>query len=188
MPDDYTNRAAGHSKWVGGLQFHKHRSINWFTNLDHSRRHEELPLFRRYAKTPEDYPPYDNYDAIEVSYVKDIPEDYDGVMGVPITFLDKHNPEQFEIVDANDISKARGGVPLDQRRLRGWRQEVQAHRHQEEAMKVDQRSVSVRDLVDGYSDDGADGVVGYGRRLDIRPPFQREFVVPVVSVVEDEAV
>ena len=68
----------------------------WFTNLDHKKRHEELILYRNYA--PEDYPRYDNYDAIEVSKTCDIPTDYDGVMGVPITFLDKYNPEQFEIV------------------------------------------------------------------------------------------
>ena len=73
----------------------------WFTNLDHPKRHEELILYRRYS--PEAYPTYDNYDAINVDKVKDIPEDYDGVMGVPITFLDKHNPDQFEILNANDI-------------------------------------------------------------------------------------
>ena len=72
----------------------------WFTNLDHKKRHEELILYRNY--TPEDYPRYDNYDAIEVSKTCDIPADYDGVMGVPITFLDKYNPEQFEIVGATE--------------------------------------------------------------------------------------
>lgn len=65
--------------------------ICWFTNLDHARRHEELPLWKKY--TPEEFPRYDNYDAINVNKVKDIPVDYDGVMGVPITFLDKWNPE-----------------------------------------------------------------------------------------------
>ena len=74
-------------------------NICWFTNLDHSKRHEELDLYKHY--TPEEYPKYDNYDAIEVSKVADIPFDYDGVMGVPITFLDKYNPEQFEIIDIN---------------------------------------------------------------------------------------
>lgn len=68
----------------------------WFTNLDHDKRHEELILYKRY--TPEEYPRYDNYDAIEVSKVAEIPCDFDGAMGVPITFLDKHNPEQFEII------------------------------------------------------------------------------------------
>lgn len=70
--------------------------IAWFTNLDHVRRHEELPLWKKY--TPEEYPRYDNYDAINVDKVKEIPVDYPGVIGVPITFLGKHNPEQFEIV------------------------------------------------------------------------------------------
>jgi len=68
----------------------------WFTNLDHKKRHEELILYKNY--TPEEYPKYDNYDAIEVKKTAEIPMNYDGVMGVPITFLDKYNPEQFEIV------------------------------------------------------------------------------------------
>ena len=71
--------------------------VNWFTNLDHKKRHEMLDLVCRYS--PEEYPKYDNYDAINVDRTSDIPYDYDGVMGVPITFLDKYNPEQFEIVE-----------------------------------------------------------------------------------------
>jgi hypothetical protein len=70
--------------------------VQWFTNLDTSRRHEELILYRPYNK--HDYPTYDNFDAIEVSRTVDIPMDYDGLMGVPITFLEKYNPDQFEIV------------------------------------------------------------------------------------------
>jgi len=70
--------------------------IMWFTNLEIPKRNEEMVLYRKY--NPEDYPRYDNYDAIEVSKTVDIPEDYDGVMGVPITFMDKYCPEQFEIV------------------------------------------------------------------------------------------
>lgn len=68
----------------------------WLTNLEHSKRHEEMILYKHY--TPEEYPKYDNYDAINVDKVKDIPCDYDGVIGVPITFLDKYNPEQFKII------------------------------------------------------------------------------------------
>jgi hypothetical protein len=68
----------------------------WFTNLDVAKHKESLPLYKEY--TPEEFPKYDNYDAIEVSRYKDIPADYDGPMGVPITFLDKYNPNQFEIV------------------------------------------------------------------------------------------
>ena len=70
--------------------------VNWFTNLDHNKRHEEMDLVRLYS--PEDYPKYDNYDAINVDKTQDIPCDYPGAMGVPITFLDKYNPEQFEII------------------------------------------------------------------------------------------
>lgn len=70
--------------------------VMWFTNLDLKKRHENLTLYKQY--TPEEYPHYDNYDAIEVSKTAEIPYDYDGVMGVPITFLDKYNPEQFEIL------------------------------------------------------------------------------------------
>lgn len=96
--------------WVdeGGQKWRSLGNICWFTNLDHTKRHEELDLVCRY--NPDDYPKYDNYDAIEVSKVVDIPCDYDGVMGVPITFLDKYNPEQFEIVkfrkgnDEKDLS------------------------------------------------------------------------------------
>jgi len=72
--------------------------VVWFTNLDHNKRHEPLTLFRRYADDPSKYPKYDNYDAINVDKTADIPEDYDGVMGVPISFLDKYCPEQFEIL------------------------------------------------------------------------------------------
>jgi len=68
----------------------------WFTNLGHNKRHEPLDLYKHY--TPEEYPKYDNYDAINVDKVCDIPMDYNGVMGVPISFLDKYCPEQFEII------------------------------------------------------------------------------------------
>ena len=74
--------------------------VTWFTNLEHNKRHEELILYKEYnpEKFPEEYPKYDNYDAIEVKKTAEIPMNYNGVMGVPITFLDKYNPEQFEIV------------------------------------------------------------------------------------------
>jgi hypothetical protein len=72
----------------------------WFTNLDNTKRHEELILYKKYD--PETYPKYDNCDAIEVSKVNDIPVDYKGVMGVPITFMNKYNPEQFEILGLDD--------------------------------------------------------------------------------------
>ena len=70
--------------------------VNWFTNLEIPKRNEGMDLVCRYS--PEEYPAYDNYKAINVDKTSDIPCDYEGVMGVPITFLDKYNPEQFEII------------------------------------------------------------------------------------------
>lgn len=90
----------------GGL-IAKFGNICWYTNLDIKKRHEDLLLYRRYKEDPSRYPKYDNYDAIEVSKVKDIPEDYWGVMGVPITFMDKYNPDQFDIVGCSE-SEGRG--------------------------------------------------------------------------------
>ena len=81
----------------------------WLTNIDVQKRHEDIPLFKRRAQEPELFPRYDNYDAIEVPKTAFIPVDYDGVMGVPITFLDRYNPDQFEIIghtSANDLSPA----------------------------------------------------------------------------------
>ena len=75
----------------------------WFTNLDFAKRHEDIILYKTLATG--DYPAFDNYDAVNVDRVEEIPSDYDGVMGVPITFLNKHNPDQFEIVDANAIRR-----------------------------------------------------------------------------------
>ena len=74
--------------------------VMWFTNLDIAKRHEKIPLYKKYSHM--EFPKYDNYDAIEVAKSADIPYDYDGVMGVPITFMDKYNPEQFEIVGATE--------------------------------------------------------------------------------------
>jgi hypothetical protein len=73
--------------------------VQWFTNLDISKRHEDLILYKTYSS--EEYPTYVNYYAIEVSKTKDIPADYNGAMGVPITFLDKYNPDQFEIIGSS---------------------------------------------------------------------------------------
>jgi len=98
----------------------KFRNVCWFTNIDHGRRHQPLPLMTmeenlKYSKHKEikgkkAYDKYDNYDAIEVSFTDAIPSDYDGVMGVPISFLDKYNPEQFEIIGmAEDNGKGFSG-------------------------------------------------------------------------------
>ena len=80
----------------------KFGNIGWFTNLDIKKKHEKLVLWKNY--NPEEFPKYDNYDAINVDKTSDIPIDYKGVMGVPITFLNKYNPEQFEIIDARTIT------------------------------------------------------------------------------------
>jgi len=96
VPDDYSLNAAGCGIDENGRKFIRVKGVRWFTNLDHQKRHEELDLVCHYS--PEEYPKYDNYDAIEVSKTANIPFDYDGVMGVPITFLDKYNPSQFEII------------------------------------------------------------------------------------------
>jgi len=96
VPDDYPLSAAGYRVDKEGNKYIRVKGVRWFTNLDYKERHEELTLYKKY--TPEEYPKYDNYDAIEVSKTSDIPMDYDGVMGVPISFLDKYNPDQFEIV------------------------------------------------------------------------------------------
>lgn len=79
-----------------GQKWRSMGNICWFTNLDHKKRHESLDLVCRYS--PEEYPKYDNYDGINVDRVENIPCDYPGAMGVPITFLDKYNPEQFELI------------------------------------------------------------------------------------------
>ena len=95
IPDEEKpNYAAGVYNEETGLV--KFRNCHWFTNLDHKKRHENIILYKHYS--PEEYPHYVNFDGIEVSKTADIPCDYDGAMGVPITFLDKYNPDQFEIL------------------------------------------------------------------------------------------
>ena len=99
VPDDYPLAAAGSRTDEQGRKFIRVKGVRWFTNLDFKERHEDLVLVRHY--TPEEYPKYANYDAIEVSKTADIPCDYYGEMGVPITFLDKYNPDQFEIIGSS---------------------------------------------------------------------------------------
>jgi len=100
VPDDYPLEAAGCGIDAEGRKFIRVKGVRWFTNLDFAERHEDLILHRHYR--PEDYPRYANYDAIEVAKTADIPVDYEGAMGVPITFLDKYNPDQFEILGITD--------------------------------------------------------------------------------------
>ena len=96
VPEDYPLNAAGCGIDSDGKRYIRVKGVRWFTNLDHNKRHEELDLVCRY--TSEEYPKYDNYNAINIGKTVDIPYDYDGYMGVPITFLDKYNPDQFEII------------------------------------------------------------------------------------------
>ncbi len=96
VPDDYPLNASGYRIDEQGRKYIRVKGVRWFTNMDYVERHTDLDLWKKY--TPEEYPQYKNYDAINVDVTADVPEDYYGVMGVPITFLDKYNPDQFEIV------------------------------------------------------------------------------------------
>ena len=96
IPEHYPLTSKSYRIDKHGTRILKANGVKWFTNLPHRKRNEELILYKKYS--PEGYPHYDNYDAIEVSKTKDIPKDWAGYMGVPITFLDKYNPDQFEII------------------------------------------------------------------------------------------
>lgn len=120
VPDHYPLNAAGWRVDENGVKYIRVKGVRWYTNLDHGRRHEKLPLMTmednlRFSKHKEIkgkamYDPYVNYDAIDVPFTDAIPSDYDGAMGVPITFLDKYNPDQFEILG----SSMNLGVPMSQ--------------------------------------------------------------------------
>jgi hypothetical protein len=110
VPDHYEMREVRSWRDENGTNWRSLGNACWFTNLDIAKRHEDLTLYKSFDRKL--YPKYDNYDAVEVSKVADIPEDYMGVMGVPVTFLEKHNPDQFEIVGliAGNI-KGLAGIP-----------------------------------------------------------------------------
>lgn len=131
VPPDFPRKTG--QRVINGVRYQTIGSSAWFTDLDHGKRHEKLrlmtmadnlrfndklrkKLINSFGQDEANlhYPRYDNYDAIEVPFVEAIPSDYDGVMGVPITFLDKYNPEQFEIIwlDDPDTSKWAGSGPL----------------------------------------------------------------------------
>ena len=96
VPDNYPLNASGCGIDEKGKRFIRVKGVRWFTNIEDAKRNLPLDLYKKY--NPKDYPKYDNYDAINVNKTSDIPMDYDSVMGVPITFLDKYCPTQFEIV------------------------------------------------------------------------------------------
>jgi len=96
VPDHYPLQAAGFRIDANGVKYIRVKGVRWFTNMDNPNRHEYLPLYKKYS--PAEYPTYDNLDAIEVGKAMEIPCDYDGLMGAPDSFLDKFNPEQFELI------------------------------------------------------------------------------------------
>ncbi len=96
VPDYYQPRKTHYWEDETGQKWRSLGNICWYTNLDIAKRHEDLVLYKTYSKT--EYEKYDNYDGININKVSEIPKDYFGAMGVPITFLDKYNPDQFEII------------------------------------------------------------------------------------------
>jgi len=124
VPDHYPLNAAGSRIDENGVKYIRVKGVRWYTNLDHGRRHQKLPLMTladnvKFSKHKEvrgiGYETYCNFDALEVPFTDAIPSDFDGIMGVPITFLDKYDPDQFEIVangDDRDEMQALGVPPL----------------------------------------------------------------------------
>lgn len=115
VPDDYPMKASGCGIDEDGRRFIRVKGIRWYTNLDMKLRHDELILVKKYNH--EEYPKYENFDAIEVSKTADIPCDYSGVMGVPITFMDKYCPDQFKIIGLGitDLGKSIGVGDYDRK-------------------------------------------------------------------------
>ena len=103
VPDNYPLNASGCGIDEKGKRFIRVKGVRWFTNIEDAKRNLPLDLYKKY--NPKDYPKYDTYDAINVDKTSDIPMDYDGVMGVPISFLDKYCPTQFEIVGLTSSSR-----------------------------------------------------------------------------------
>ena len=151
VPNDYELNAAGCGIDESGKKFIRVKGVRWFTNLDYKERHEDIILYKRY--TSDEYPKFENLDAINVNRTEDIPCDYDGLMGVPITFMDKYNPEQFEILGIGiaGLGLAAGVKP--------YKPEHKKYR----------REVQKRGAVDGdlYMMNGDEVVVPY-RRIIIR--------------------
>ena len=110
VPDDYPLNATGCGVDEEGRKYIRVKGVRWFTNLDYIQRHEDMILYKKYYGHEDEYIKYDNYDAINVNKTSEMPCDYDGIMGVPITFMDKYNPEQFEIlgIGSGDSAKELG--------------------------------------------------------------------------------
>ena len=124
VPNDYPLNVAGCRQDANGNKFIRVKGVRWFTNLDYKERHEDLILYKAYNN--EDYKHYENFDAINVDKTADIPLDYDGIMGVPITFMDKYNPDQFEIIGLGIASLGlECGVQPYKPEHRKYRKEIQ---------------------------------------------------------------
>lgn len=115
VPDSYPLQSAGWRIDENGIKYIRVKGVRWFTNLDYSERHEDLVLYRSY--TPQEYPQYANYDAVDVNKTADIPCDFHGIMGVPVTFMDKFNPEQFEIIGCADYTGKYGSDDIGVSRI-----------------------------------------------------------------------
>ena len=115
VPDYFEPRATRY--WVdsNGQKWRSLGNVCWFTNLDIQKRQEELILYRKYV--PEEYPKYDNFDAINVDKTSEIPADFEGIMGVPVTFIDKYNPSQFEIINTSTIAMPKGAPYINGKRI-----------------------------------------------------------------------
>ena len=150
VPDDYPLDAAGCGVDENGRKYIRVKGVRWYTNLDMKQRHDEIILVKKYDK--ELYPKYVNYEAINIDKVVDIPMDYTGEMGVPITFLDKYNPDQFEIIG---LGIANLGLSIG---VKPYKEEHKAYR----------KNVQRRGTVDGdlyMVDEDGHPVVPYARVL-----------------------
>ena len=149
VPDNYELNAAGCGIDNEGKKFIRVKGVRWFTNLDYKERHENIILYKSYS--PEYYPKYENYDAINVNKTNEIPYDYDGIMGVPITFMDKYNPDQFKIIG---LGIANLGLSIG----------VQPYKPEHKKYR---KEVQKRGAVDGdlYMMNGDEVVVPYARIL-----------------------
>ena len=110
VPDYYPLNAAGCRVDSDGNKYIRVKGVRWFTNLDYKERHEDLILYKKYYGNEEEYPKYDNYDAINIDITKNIPMDYEGFMGVPITFMDKYSPEQFKLLGIMNTGEENKGI------------------------------------------------------------------------------
>ena len=115
VPEYYEPKATRF--WIdkSGNKWRSMGNICWFTNLDHKKHHDCFDFYKHYS--PEEFPKYDNYDAININKTAEIPDDYDGVMGVPITFLDKYNPDEFEIIGTSTIDMTKGAPYINGKRI-----------------------------------------------------------------------